>query len=148
MSTPVRPHSSPTDRGGPGAGPLPGAPLPPAHGDSAATLSPSFPRAIESGSAENDRNRLNVALEAIHGLAGCLDQLLRELRRGVATAQWRVVQEEVMRVRRLVTARPEIREGPPRDEGSASQPPPEPVPASQPPTPRGSAAPPTPRPGA
>ena len=69
-------------------------------------------------------DRIAVAFDAINALANCIDQTIRELRRGTA-AQWRFVQDELTRVRRLVAApRPSPTEGPPRDEGPASQPPP------------------------
>lgn len=70
-------------------------------------------------------DRIEIALDAINALAICVDQTIREMRRGTA-AQWRFVQDELTRVRRLVaTSRPAPVEGPPRDEGFASQPPPE-----------------------
>ncbi len=124
MSTASSPYAAHSDRGYPGVAPVPGA--------VAALESVDFPpgntsepgRAVEPGGLESERNRLNLAFEAIQGLAGCVDQLVRELRRGAGGAQLRVVQEEVMRLRRLVTTRPEVKEGPPRDEGPASQPPP------------------------
>lgn len=147
MSTPSQPHPPPRDRGHPGVGLSPVRFPSPTHADSAAGLAAVSPRLLEPGSAEHERHRLNLALEAINGLAGCLDQLIRELRRGVGAAQWRVVQEEVMRIRRLLTTRPEIKEGPPRDEGPASQPPPEPTPPGPNPTSPGPGAPPAPRPG-
>ena len=148
MSTPVRMPPFPSDRGSPDRAPPHGTvPLLAPSDPTAALARPSSLRRADPGGAETEGNRWNVAFEAIHALTGCLDQMLRELRRGVPTAQWRVVQEEVMRVRRLVTGRPETREGPPRDEGPASQPAPETDSAGQPPTPPAPVGPSTPHPG-
>lgn len=94
----------------------------PSRVDSIVPLAPVAPRAGE-GAFEGDRQRLKVALEAISGLAGCLDQLLRDLRRGVGPAQWRAAQDEVMRVRRLVTARPDASGANPEVEITGSRPP-------------------------
>lgn len=127
MSTPARPDRPEALPAGAG-GASPAGPLGKSPGGDPPPVGPPPPaRSPGVGDGGTEKERLGVAFEAILGLAGCLDQMIRELRRSVTIARWREVQDEVTRVRRLVMARPEPKEGPPRDEGPASQPPPPPV---------------------